>query len=117
MDNVIRIWLSFTVEDQRVAHDGLGETDGRCLGVFYTNYGMARSQDADLLQHSMNVLVCLFQHYGLADNISKLCMMTFQPDALRSGVSEEAEVLKCMGVEDLYQVKLLRSIPCLECGF
>ena len=24
-----------TVEDQRVAHDGLGEAAGRCLGVFY----------------------------------------------------------------------------------
>ena len=30
VDNVIRTWLSMTVEDQRVAHDGLGDTAGRC---------------------------------------------------------------------------------------
>ena len=28
MDNVIRTWLSMTVEEQRVANDGLGETVG-----------------------------------------------------------------------------------------
>ena len=31
VNNVIRIWLDMTVEDQRVDHDGLGETVGRCL--------------------------------------------------------------------------------------
>ena len=30
-DNIIRTWLAMTVEDQRVDHDGLGETVGRCL--------------------------------------------------------------------------------------
>ena len=28
------------VEDQRVAHDRLGDTVGRCLGVFYDDDGM-----------------------------------------------------------------------------
>ena len=28
VDNVIRTWLAVTVENQRVAHDGLGETVG-----------------------------------------------------------------------------------------
>ena len=28
VDNVIRIWLAMTVQDHRVAHDGLGETIG-----------------------------------------------------------------------------------------
>ena len=37
VDNVIRIWMATTVEYQRVAYDGLGDTVGRCLGVFYTN--------------------------------------------------------------------------------
>ena len=35
VDNVIRTWLSMTVEDQRVAHNGLGDTARRCMGVFY----------------------------------------------------------------------------------
>ena len=47
VDNVIRIWLDMIVEDQRVAHDGLGETVGRCLGVFYADDGMVCSCDLE----------------------------------------------------------------------
>ena len=32
-------------------------------------------------------------------------------------MSEEAKVLKCMGVGDSYWVRLRRRIPCLECVF
>ena len=34
MDNAIRKWLAIKVEDQRVAHDSLGEAVGRCLFFF-----------------------------------------------------------------------------------
>ena len=50
----------------------------------------------------MNVLAGLFWRYGLASNIAKSRMMTCQTGALKSGMSEEAKDLKCMGVEDLY---------------
>ena len=43
VDNVIRICLAKTMEDQRVDHDGLGETVGWCLGVFYADGGMVGS--------------------------------------------------------------------------
>ena len=43
VDNVTRTWMEMTVEDQRVAHDGLRETVGRFLGVFYANDGMVHS--------------------------------------------------------------------------
>ena len=58
--NAIRTWIDMTVEDKMVAHDRLGETVGRCLGVFYANDGMVGSRDANWLlwmQHLMNVLV------------------------------------------------------------
>ena len=71
VDNTIRTWPTMTVEDQRVAHDGLGETVGRCLVVFYSKNSMVVSRDSDWLQNKMNVLVCLFRRYGQADNISK----------------------------------------------
>ena len=51
VDNVIRTWLEKTVEDQRVAHNGMGEAVGRCLGVFYSDDGMVASKDAKLIQH------------------------------------------------------------------
>ena len=40
VENVIRTWLSMTVEDQRVDHEGMGESVRRCLGVFYADDGM-----------------------------------------------------------------------------
>ena len=67
VENFIRTWLAMTVEDQRVAKDGMRETIGRCLSVFYGNYGMMGSHNLDWLQHAMNVLVGLFRRYGLAD--------------------------------------------------
>ena len=114
--NVIRTWIDMTLEDQRVAHDGLGETVGQCLGVFYSDYGMIGSRDLDLLQHAMNVLVGLFKGYGLKANAAKSRTMTFQPGAIRVGMLKEVMVMKCVGVGDLYRVRLQRRIPCTECG-
>ena len=74
-----------TVEDQRVANDGLGETLGQCLGVFYANDGMVGSQEADWLQHSMNVLVDLLRQYGLAANVSKSHILTDRTGGIVSG--------------------------------
>ena len=59
VNNFIGTWLSMTVEDQSVDHDGLGETIGWFLGGLYANDGMVRSQDADWLQHSMYFLVVI----------------------------------------------------------
>ena len=49
VDNVIRSWLTMTVEDQRVAQEELGETAGRCVGFFYTDDGMFGSRNPDWL--------------------------------------------------------------------
>ena len=38
--NVVRMWLTFTVEYQSVAQEGLGINVGRFLGFFYTYKGM-----------------------------------------------------------------------------
>ena len=40
-----------TVEDHRVAHYGLIEEVGRCLGVFYTDDDMVGYRDPDWLQN------------------------------------------------------------------
>ena len=117
VNNVIRTLMAMTVEDQRVDHDWLGETVGRCLGVFYVNNDMVGSRDPDWLQNTMNVLVGLFRRYGLATNVDKSHTMTCQPSALRAGMPEEAMALKCTGVGELYWVRLQKMIPCPECGF
>ena len=94
VDNVIRTCLAMTVEDQRVTHDRLEETVGRCLGVLYADYGLVVSCDLDWLQHTINDLVGLFIRYGLVYNVTKSCKITCQTGALRAGISEDAMALK-----------------------
>ena len=60
VDNVVRNWLALVVEDQLVTQEGLGLLVGRCLGLFYVDYGMVVSQDPEWLQGSLNVLIVLF---------------------------------------------------------
>ena len=88
------------VEDKRVAHDGMGKAVGQCLGVFYINYGIVGSRDAEWLQHLMNILVGLFCRYGLMANINKSRTMMCQPGTQRSGMSTESKALKYTGVRD-----------------
>ena len=111
VDNVIRTWLATTVEDQRVAHGGLGETVGHCLRVFYDDDGMVGSRNPDWLQYATKTRVGLFRRNVLASNVAKSLTMTRQPGALRARMSEEAMALKCMGVGDLYRVRIRRRIP------
>ena len=100
------------VEDQRVAHDVLGYTVRRCLGVFYADYGMVGSHDSDWLHHTMNVLVWVFSRYGLVANVVKSRTITLQPRVLRAGMLEEAMEQKFTGVGDSYRVRIRRCIPC-----
>ena len=83
-----------TVEDQRVAHDGMGEAFGRWLGVFYNDDVMVGPRDDEWLHHQMNILFRLFLWYGLTANVAKSCTMRFQPGALRSGMSADKKTMK-----------------------
>ena len=77
---------------------------------------MIGSRDPDWLHRLTNLMVGLFQRYGLADNVTKSCLMTCQPGALRSRVSVEDKALKCTGVGESYRVRIQRRIPCLDYG-
>ena len=96
VENVIRNWMAMIIEDQRVDHDGLGETIGLCLVFLYADDGMIGSRDSDWLQSAINVLVGIFRRYGLSANIAKSCTMTCQIGALRTGVLEEDMELKLL---------------------
>ena len=109
--NFIHTWLAMTVEYQRVAHYGLVEAVRKCVGVFYANDSMVVSRDPDWMNHLMNVLVSLFQQYGLAYNVAKSCSMTCQPGVMRLGMSVEAKSLKSTGVGYSYFVRIWQRIP------
>ena len=53
----------------------MGEAFGRYLGVVYANYRMVCSRYPEWMQQLMNVLVGLFQRYGLAANAAKFRTM------------------------------------------
>ena len=92
VDNVVWSWLAMNVEDQKVVQEGLGINVGRCLGVFYAEDVIVRTQEPEWLQNALNVIIGLFHWYGLIVNAAKLRTMTCQPRALWLGVSEEAVV-------------------------
>ena len=60
----------------------------------------------------MNILVGLFQQYGIASNVAKSNTTMCKPVALRPGMSAEAKALECTGVVDSYRMRLWRQIPC-----
>ena len=76
-----------TVEDQRVAHDGMGVAVRKCLGIFYSDDGIVVYQDPECLQGALNVLVNLFRQYRLVMNVAKSKAMTFHLGALWYGMS------------------------------
>ena len=80
VDNFIQTWLAMTLEDQGVTHNGMGEAARHCLGIFHIDDDIVGSRDS-WIQHLMNVLIVLFRHYGLTDNIAKSRTMTCQPGA------------------------------------
>ena len=49
VENFIRTWLSMTVEDRMVSHDGMGESVVWYLEIFYANYGMVSSIEEEWL--------------------------------------------------------------------
>ena len=57
---MVRKWLEMTVEDQLVAHEGLGFLVRRCMGIFYAYDGMVGLQDPEWLKGKLNVLIGLF---------------------------------------------------------
>ena len=78
-------------EDNRVAHGGMGEAAGRCLGVFCADDRIVGSRGSNWLQHLMNVFIRRFRWYGLAASTNKSHTVTCLPGALMSGMSEEAK--------------------------
>ena len=50
VDNVVRSWLSISVEDKLVTHDGLGLEVGQCMGMFCTDDDLVGSQAPKWLQ-------------------------------------------------------------------
>ena len=45
LDNVVRNWLALMVENELVAHEGLGIAVGQCLGMFYGDNIMVGLRD------------------------------------------------------------------------
>ena len=92
VDNAVRNWVSLTVEDKLVSHEGLVLAVGRCLGLFYIENGMVVLWYQEWIQRTLNMLIGLFLRYGLMANVAESKSMTCQPGEIWSGMSEEVVV-------------------------
>ena len=51
---------------------------GRCIGMFYADYGLVGSRYLEWLQGSLNMLIGLLRQYRLVDNTAKSKAMIFR---------------------------------------
>ena len=47
VNNMEKKWLALILEDQLIDQEGLEMAVGRCLGIFYTDYGVTGLQDTE----------------------------------------------------------------------
>ena len=60
VENVLHNYLSMTIKDKLFAHDGLGLTLGRCMGMFDADEVLVGSQKPECLQGALTVIIVLF---------------------------------------------------------
>ena len=94
VDNVIRNWLSLTIDNPAATHDGVGEAVGQELGVFYAENGIIASHNTKGVQGDINFLIGLFRIIGPRANITKSKTMTCHTGDIRSGMSAEAFTIR-----------------------
>ena len=89
VDSMVWHWLSMTLEDVAVIHDGLGHAVGRSLEVFYAENGFIGLRDPEWLQGGINILIGPFLWIGLMDNVAKSKPINCQLGEIWLGMSEE----------------------------
>ena len=82
------------------------------MGMFYADDILVGSRDPECLQGTPNVLIGLFQWYGLVANITKFKAMTCQSGAIWSGMSEKVVGWWITGKGSAYKYMLRRRILC-----
>ena len=102
-ENVVRYWLSITVEDDAVIHYGMGHAVGRIMGVFYVEDGLVRFQCLERIQGGIHVLISLFCWIGMMSNVSNSKAMTFHLGTICSVMSEKLVVQRRTGRGGTFQ--------------
>ena len=72
LDNVVQTWMVMTIEYQAMVQEILELYVGRDQGVFYSDNGIIGSRDSESLQNALNVVIGIFQRYGLVAKVTKL---------------------------------------------
>ena len=83
--------------------------------LFYADGGILVSQDSEWLQGSLNVLIILFRRIGLADNVAKSKMITYETGAIILEMLVEMFGWCSTGKGAIYRERLRRKATCLYC--
>ena len=114
--NMVRHWLSITVDDDVVIHNGTGYAVGWIMVFFYAYNFHICFHDLEWIQGFPNIIIGQFRHIGLMANLAKSKTMMCQLGKIQLGMSEEAVGLKSMSKGDKYLERLRIWMPCQGCG-
>ena len=114
VDIVIRHWLSLNIDNPAATHNCVGEEVGQKMGVFHADNYMKGYYHPELLQGSINVLICLFKKIIPKSNIAKSKTMIIQPGGIWYSISVELFTRRSTGEGANYGDCLRRRIPCPE---
>ena len=78
VDVIIRYWVGIMVENE-VGPDGFGYTVADKMTLFSANYGLIESTNPMWLQWVFDILIGLFERFGIINNTEKMVKMVCQP--------------------------------------
>ncbi len=76
---VVREWIQQLQEGGKYKEEELLEFMAKLFAIFYVDNVYLASRDAGFLQHTLNILVDLFERVGLQMNMSKMQTMICMP--------------------------------------
>ena len=78
MDVIIRHWVGLMVENE-AGTDGFGYTVADKMTLLYAYYGLIESTNTVWLQWVFDIIIGLFEIFGIINNMEKMVTMVCQP--------------------------------------
>ena len=83
MDVIIRHWVGLIVEN-KAGPDGFGYTVADNMILFYEYYGLIESTNPVWLQWVFDILIGIFERFGIINNMENMVTMVCQPGTIIS---------------------------------
>ena len=115
MDVIIRHWVGLMV-DNEAGPDGFGYTVADKMTLFYAYYGIIDSTNMVWLQWVFDILIGLFEWFGVRTYMEKIVTMVCQSGPIATQQSNVAYGWRMTVEGDPNRVNQLRKLVWQECG-